>query len=269
MENENDKRKARRRRRNSKAPDPFRRAHETDSSLRKSVAGEAPSSRRGSSADGAPPSRNGSAALRSHEVTDAGAARALADSMDIDSAPASERRSAKTSERRPKLVGAESAAVITEVSEAPSTEAPRSRIEAPPPADDRAKAKRIAVIIAVTGVVATLLLWWVTRGPATENAAGPASGQSPAGPVEMAPPTPPAVPSAIVEAPAPAPSAAATEAQPSQEATDEEQSAADKKKKKKKKTGAKVEATAKPAPPTTSAAPAPTPPPPAFQFQFD
>jgi hypothetical protein len=273
MENENDKRKARRRRRNSKAPDPFRRAFETDSTLRKSIAGEAPSSRRGSSAvgtGGAPSSRRGSAAAarRSHEVTDAGAARALAESLDFDAAPASEQRRAKASERRPKLAGTDGAAVITEVSPAPLSEAPRSGVEAPSRTIDPSKAKRIGIMIAVAGVVIAGLLGWAARGPSKKNAAGPASGESPAGQVETTPPTPPAVPTAVAEAPTPSPSAAATQAQPP-EATDEPQSPADKKKKKKKKTGAKVEATAKTAAPKTTAAPTTTPPPPAFQFQFD
>jgi hypothetical protein len=248
----NDKQqRARRRARNSQAPDLFRRAAETDTTLRKSTAGEAPSSRRGAAAIGAPSSRRGSQAAKRRDGAGPAAGRPPEEGVDFDATPANEQKAGTISERRPKA-GPDSSA---EGTAGRAAVLPGDEVVAPAEAKSpSSRAPLIGAVVAVLGVAVVLLLWRVTRSP---DAVTPTSNNVEA-PAVVAPTqvalTPTAAPPEIV-APAPTATAAADDASTTKDG---------KKKKKKPVTTAKAPSTSAP-----TAAPATTPPPPAFQFQFD
>lgn len=273
MENENEKRKARRRSRNSKIPDPFRRAAETDNTLRNSSPGDAPSSRSESSSVRPPSSRRASqAGKRPHEITDAGAARSL-DTLEVEApAPASERRSSKISERRPKLIGADGAPAQGEVATLPASvgaaDAPRA-IEGSP--GKRGKVPLFVIGIAAVGIAgAAALLGWMFRAPKPESEAQPASGEVAADQAQAV--LPPSTTAPPPEAPSAAPPAAQ---EASNAAASEEEPTDAKGKKKKKKKGTATAAgtgTAKAPPAKTATTPTPVPTTssgPAFTFKFE
>lgn len=251
----NDKpQRARRRARNSQAPDPFRRAAETDTTLRKSTPGEAPSSRRGAAAIGAPSSRRGSqAAKRSRDA----AGRSAEDALDFDALPSNDQKAGTISERRPKA-GPDSSAGRSAVLPGDEVVAP-SEGKSPP-----SRAPLIGALVALLGVGVILLLWRGTRAP--EATVTPTSTSVEASAALI--PTP-VVPTPTA-APEPPPPEVATAAPTATAAEDDASTANDndknKKKKKKKKpvtTAPKPAATSAPtAAPTTTTAPA-------FQFQFE
>lgn len=255
----NDKQRARRRARNSQAPDPFRRAFETDSTLRKSTAGEAPSSRRGAASIGAPSSRRGAqAAKRSRDGAGATASKAELgeDALNFDAAPASEKRNGTVSERRPKTTGPDSA---VEVAGGRAAVLPGDDVAgASEPSSAGRRAPIIGAVIALVGVAIALLVWRAVRSPEATESSTPTAVEAPAAQAPVIPSVAPVPPPPEVTPPAPTASAATEEPPP--EATTKD------KKKKKKKTGA-------PAPtPTAKPTAAPTAAPtgaPAFQFQFD
>jgi hypothetical protein len=247
----NDKpQRARRRARNSQAPDLFQRAVETDNTLRKSTAGEAPSSRRGAAAIGTPSSRRGSQAAKIPTAGPA-AGRPAEEALELDATPPASEQKAK-SERRPKAgldSAAEGAAGRAAVLPGDEAVAP-SEVKSPAPS----RAPLIGGLIALLGVGVALLLWRVARAPDAPVTSTATTVEAPA---EPAPThvalTPTAAPPLEVAPPAPTGTASADEA-----------TTKDGKKKKKKK----PVTTAKP-PATSAPTAAPTTPTPAFQFQFE
>ncbi|NUQ79365.1 MAG: hypothetical protein HUU21_38130 [Polyangiaceae bacterium] len=247
----NDKpQRARRRARNSQAPDLFRRAAETDTTLRKSTAGEAPSSRRGASTIGAPSSRRGSQAAKSaRNGVSPASGTPIDEALNFDAPPANEQKAGTISERRPKT-GPDSSAGRSAV--LPGDEA--VALSQAKPSSNRAPL--IGAAVALLGLGAALLLWKGTQAPEATVTPTQAAVEVPA---EVAPTPPP------IAEPAPPPPEVVAPAPTTTASADEEATAKDKKKKKKKKpvTVAKPPATSAPAPttaPTTA---------PAFQFQFE
>jgi hypothetical protein len=248
----NDKQqRARRRARNSQAPDLFRRAAETDTTLRKSTASEAPSSRRGAAAIGAPSSRRGSQAAKRREGAGPAAGRPPEEGVDFDATPANEQKAGTISERRPKA-GPDSSA---EGTAGRAAVLPGDEVVAPAEAKSpSSRAPLIGAVVAVLGVAVALLLWKVTGSPDAPVTPTSNNVEAPVAPTQVAL-TPTAAPPPEIAAPAPTATAAADDASTTKDG---------KKKKKKPVTTAKAPATSAP-----TAAPTTTPPPPAFQFQFD
>lgn len=246
--------RARRRARNSQAPDLFRRAAETDTTLRKSTAGEAPSSRRGAASIGAPSSRRGSqAAKRSRDA----AAKSPEEALNSDAQPADEPKAGKISERRLKGTGPDSS---SEGAPGRAAVLPGDEVSLAPPAPAEGPSRRgalIGAVIAMAGVAVFLLLWRFGRAPDQPVSSTSTAVEVPSAPVQVALTPPTAAPSPEVPAPAPTATAAPED---TSEAT-----AKDGKKKKKKKavTTAKPPATSAP-----TAPPAPTQAP-AFEFKFE
>jgi hypothetical protein len=244
--------RARRRARNSQAPDLFRRAAETDTTLRKSTAGEAPSSRRGAASIGAPSSRRGSqAAKRSRDAAAKSPEEAL-NSDASDAKPAEEPKSGKISERRLKGTGPDSSS-----DGAPGRAAvlPGDEVSLAPPAPAERPSRRGAFIgaaIAIAGVAVVLLLLRVGRAPDQPST----DVEVPAAPTQVALTSPTAAPEPSPEVPAPT---ATAEPEDTSKATTKD----GKKKKKKAVTTAKPPATSAP-----TAPPAPTQAP-AFEFKFE
>lgn len=257
----NDKQqRARRRARNSQAPDLFRRAAETDTTLRKSTASEAPSSRRGAAAVGAPSSRRGSQAAKRREGAGPAAGRPPEEGIDfdatldatLDATPANEQKAGTISERRPKA-GPDSS---TEGTAGRAAVLPGDEVVAPAEAKSpSSRAPLIGAVVAVLGVAVVLLLWKVTGSPDAPVTTTSNNVEAPVAPTQVAL-TPTAAPPPETVAPAPTATAAADDASTTKDGK--------KKKKKKPVTTAKAPATSAP-----TAAPTTTPPPPAFQFQFD
>jgi len=252
--------RARRRARNSQAPDLFRRAAETDTTLRKSTTGEAPSSRRGAASVGAPSSRRGSqAAKRSRDAAAKSPEEALdSDASDAsDAQPADEPKAGKISERRLKGTGPDSS---SEGAPGRAAVLPGDEVSLAPPAPIEGRSRRGALIgaaIAMAGVAVFLLLWSFGRAPDQPVSSTSTAVEVPSAPTQVALTPPTAAPEPSPEVPAPTATAAPED---TSEAT-----AKDGKKKKKKKTVT----TAKP--PATSAPTAPPAPTqaPAFEFKFE
>lgn len=251
--------RARRRARNSQAPDLFRRAAETDTTLRKSTAGEAPSSRRGTASTGAPSSRRGSqAAKRSRDA----AAKSPEEALNSDAQPADEPKSGKISERRLKGTGPDSS---SEGAPGRAAVLPGDEVSLAPPAPAEGPSRRgalIGAVIAMAGVAVVLLLWRSGRAPDQPVSSTSTAVEVPAAPTQVALTLPTAAPEPSPEVPAPAPTATAAPEDTS------EATAKDGKKKKKKKTVTTAKPPATSAPTAPTAPPAPTPAPP-FQFKFE